>query len=202
MSKIAGAFPIRTKATEVVGGLSLCHWWFQLLGQGCGGGAQRKWQCLGPWIFPCRADFRGAVHGLGAWAGALFFPKVCTRCKTFSLSHRRFRRGVLSVSICLNRAAAESLLPSAMKIKGKDWYLWLAKLSAPKAMEEPWDNISQVRLSFTVAPLRHCSYVTDLRQREVSEALMPLLDIAAEKREYQCECFISGIGQRTATVMF
>lgn len=91
----------------------------------------------GPWIFPCRADFSGAVHGLGAWAGALFFPKVCTRCKTFSLSHRRFRRGDLSVSICLNRAAAESLVPSAMKIRGKDWYLWLAKVSAPKAMEEP-----------------------------------------------------------------
>lgn len=44
------------------------------------------------------------VDSVIAWAGALFFPRVCTRGKAFSLSHRRFRRGVLSVSIVLNSA--------------------------------------------------------------------------------------------------
>lgn len=65
------------------------------------------------------------------------FSQGLYQMQNFLSESQGFRRGVLSVSICLNRAAAESLLPSAVKIKGKDWYLWLAKLSAPKATEEP-----------------------------------------------------------------
>lgn len=51
-------------------------------------------------------DSNGAVYGLRYCMDRStdFFPRFCTRGKTFSLSHRRFRRGVLSVSIFLNRA--------------------------------------------------------------------------------------------------
>lgn len=52
-------------------------------------------------------------------AEGLCFSKACTRCKASSLIHRGVRRGMLFVSVCQNRAAAESQVPSAVRTGGR-----------------------------------------------------------------------------------
>lgn len=49
----------------------------------------------------------------------LYFSRTCNRCKASSLIRRGVMRGVLFVCICLNRAAAESQVPSAVEIGGR-----------------------------------------------------------------------------------
>lgn len=90
-----------------VAGLFLCPWWFLLLWQGCGG--ECKGNCS-TWFFSF-SYMRQMLTGLCMdWKAV--FPRLVPDAKL----PLWFTREVLCVCICLNRAAAERQVPSAVDI--------------------------------------------------------------------------------------